>query len=87
MLAACKVDKIDQKKECRVVKLRFNHTASIHLFSKNKYISDLDSAHIAESNDKRIVEVAEAAKATTRAIKSFSFLWIFMHGCLLYSAV
>ncbi|WP_299879796.1 PhoH family protein [uncultured Cocleimonas sp.] len=63
MLAACKVDKIDQKKECRVVKLRFNDSASIHLFSKNKYESDLDAAHIAESNDKRIVEVAEAAQS------------------------
>lgn len=62
MLASCKVDKVDHKNHCRVVKMRYNHSASIHLFSKNTYESDIDSTHIAESNDKRIVEVAEAAQ-------------------------
>lgn len=63
MLASCKVDKVDQKQGNRIVKLRFNHSASIHLFAKKQYETDLDSAHIAESNDKRIVEVAEAAQS------------------------
>lgn len=63
MLATCKVDKVDHKKEYRVVKLRYNHSASIHLFAKTHYDNQLDTAHLAESNDKRIVEVAEAAQS------------------------
>lgn len=62
MLAACKVEKVDQKKEVRVVKMRYNGTALIHLFTKVKYHTDYDTAHLKESNDKRIIEIAEAAQ-------------------------
>lgn len=61
MLAACKVSEVDFKNDCRIVKMK-NETTNIHLFAKIKYDSDMDTSHIDESNDKRIVEVASAAQ-------------------------
>ena len=61
MLATCKVSEVDFKNNCRIVKMKYDNTI-IHLFAKTKYDSDIDSAHLDESNDKRIVEVASAAQ-------------------------
>ena len=61
MLATCKVSEVDYKNSCRIVKMKHNNTI-IHLFAKIKYDSDIDTAHLDESNDKRIVEVASAAQ-------------------------
>lgn len=61
MLATTKVNEVDFKNNCRIVKMKQDDT-NIHLFAKTKYESDLDSNHIDESNDKRIIEVANAAQ-------------------------
>lgn len=61
MLAKCKVSEVDFKNECRIVKMK-NEAINIHLFAKIKYDSDIDTNHLDESNDKRIVEVASAAQ-------------------------
>ena len=88
MLAAAKVDKIDQKNDYRVVKLRLNGSASIHLFSKKHYQCDVDSAHINESNDKRIVEVAEACQSYYKGHKvSFVSLDIYARMFGLFAGV
>ena len=39
-----------------------NEDVNIHLFAKVKYDSDIDMSHLDESNDKRIVEVANASQ-------------------------
>lgn len=61
MLATCKVSQVDIKNECRIVKLKLDDI-NIHLFAKIKYACDLDSNHLDESNDKRIVEIANTAQ-------------------------
>lgn len=61
MLASSKVSSVDSKHNCRIVKMK-HEDINIHLFAKIKYESDLDSSHLDESNDKRIVEVANAAQ-------------------------
>lgn len=60
-LAEAKVKEVDIAKECRVVKM-YNQDCIVHLMSKNRYDSDIESRHISESNDKRIIEVADIAK-------------------------
>lgn len=60
-LADSKIKEVDINENCRVVKL-YNGEYIVHLITKNKYESDVEINHIAESNDKRIVEVAEVAK-------------------------
>ncbi|KHG33866.1 PhoH family protein [Sulfurospirillum sp. MES] len=62
MLASCKVVEVDSNADVRVVKMRFEDTIAIHLFSKNSYESDMNATFLNESNDKRIVEAAAAAK-------------------------
>ncbi|WP_041962335.1 PhoH family protein [Sulfurospirillum cavolei] len=62
MLASCKVVEVDSNEDVRVVKMRFEDTIAIHLFSKNSYESDMNATFLNESNDKRIVEAAAAAK-------------------------
>jgi PhoH-like ATPase len=61
MLATCKVSEVDFRNDCRIVKMK-QESVIIHLFAKIKYESDIDSNHIDESNDKRIVEVASSAQ-------------------------
>ncbi len=61
MLATCKVSGVDFKNSCKIVKMK-QGDINLHLFAKEKYLSDIDSNHIDESNDKRIVEVANSAQ-------------------------
>lgn len=61
MLASSKVSGVDSKNGCRIVKMK-HEDVNIHLFAKVKYDSDIDTSHLDESNDKRIVEVANAAQ-------------------------
>jgi PhoH-like ATPase len=61
MLASSKVSSVDSKNGCRIVKMK-HEDINIHLFAKVKYDSDIDSSHLDESNDKRIVEVANASQ-------------------------
>lgn len=61
MLASCKVSEVDLKNNYRIVKMK-HEEMNIHLFAKAKYETDLDTAHLDESNDKRIVEVANASQ-------------------------
>ncbi|WP_024954144.1 PhoH family protein [Sulfurospirillum arcachonense] len=61
MLAASKVSEVDFKNNCRIVKMKLDDI-NLHLFAKVKYDSDIDTNHLDESNDKRIVEVATASQ-------------------------
>ncbi len=67
-LAEAKVKEVDIAKDCRVVKL-YNGDCIIHLMTKNIYESDIESRHIAESNDKRIIEVADIARSYYKGSK------------------
>lgn len=60
-LAKAKIKEIDYKKEFKVVKL-LNNQVELHIISKDKYESEFIEHNIAESNDKRIIEIAEVAK-------------------------
>lgn len=63
LIGDCKEEetKVD-KKSNSVVKYITKKGARIHIISLNKYESDIDSNHLKECNDKRIVEVAAFAK-------------------------
>ena len=61
MLATCKVSEVDSKHNYRIVKMK-HEDMNIHLFAKETYETDLDTAHLDESNDKRIVEIANASQ-------------------------
>ncbi len=60
-LAKTKIKEVDYRKQFKVVKL-YDDNLEIHIISKDKYESEMLSHNIAESNDKRIIEVAEVAK-------------------------
>jgi len=60
-LAKTKVKEVDYKKNFKVVKL-YDDQIEIHIISKDKYESEMLSHNIAESNDKRIIEVAQLAR-------------------------
>ena len=60
LLAKANVDDIVLKKEFKIVKLSFENI-KIHIISKEKYESEIFTHNIAESNDKRIIEVATVA--------------------------
>lgn len=60
-LADAKVKEVDFEENYKVVKL-YNGEYQIHLISKDKYDTSIEYNHIAESNDKRIIEIAEAAR-------------------------
>ncbi len=60
-LAQTKIKEIDYKKDFKVVKL-YDDNIEIHIISKDKYESEVLAHNIAESNDKRIIEVAKVAK-------------------------
>jgi PhoH-like ATPase len=61
-LADSKVKEVDIAENCRVVKL-YNGNYNIHLMTKNAYESDIEARHIAEGNDKRIIETADMARS------------------------
>jgi len=60
-LAKMKIKEIDYKKSYKVVKL-YHENIDIHVISKDIYESEMLVHNIAESNDKRIIEVAQVAK-------------------------
>ena len=60
-LARAKTKEIDYKKNFKVVKL-IDESIEVHIISKDIYESEMLEHNLAESNDKRIIEVAELAK-------------------------
>lgn len=60
-LAKTKIKEVDYKKDFKVVKL-IDENIEIHIISKDRYKSEMLEHNLAESNDKRIIEVAEIAK-------------------------
>ncbi|MDD5372823.1 MAG: PhoH family protein [Sulfurimonas sp.] len=60
-LASTKIKEIDYKPNYKVVKL-YKDDIIIHIISKDKYETQIEQHHISESNDKRIIEVAEVAR-------------------------
>ena len=60
-LAKTELLEVENFGDFKVVKLLEEH-AEIHIISKEHYNADVDMTHISESNDKRIIEVAEIAK-------------------------
>ena len=60
-LAKTKIKEIDYKKDFKVVKL-YDEDIELHIIAKDKYESEMLEHNIAESNDKRIIEVASLAK-------------------------
>jgi PhoH-like ATPase len=60
-IAEAKVKEVDHEGAYKVVKL-LHAPHQIHLISKNHYETAIEYNHTAESNDKRIIEVAEVAR-------------------------
>lgn len=60
-LAKTKIKEVVHKRNFKVVKL-YDDQIEIHIISKDKYESEMLAHNIAESNDKRIIEVAEVAR-------------------------
>lgn len=67
-LASTKIKEIDIKQNYKVVKL-YKDNLIVHIISKDKYETVVEQHHISESNDKRIIEVAEVAKEYYRGQK------------------
>lgn len=61
LIASCKVKEVDYRRDFKVVKMVKDHM-SIHLMAKDIYDCAIEYNHIKESNDKRIVEIAELAR-------------------------
>jgi len=62
-LAKAKILKIDHKKSAKIVKLlNQDDNVELHIISKDSYETQIEQHNLSESNDKRIVEVAEFAK-------------------------
>lgn len=62
-LAKSKILKIEHKKNVKIIKLlNEDDDIQIHIISKEAYDTQIEQHNIAESNDKRIIEVAELAK-------------------------
>jgi len=62
-LANAKILKIDHKRNAKIVKLLSeDDNVELHIISKDKYEAQIEQHNLSESNDKRIVEVAEFAK-------------------------
>ncbi len=68
MLAKMKTKEVDFKKNYQVVKLALEDT-EIHIIAKDSYKSEVSPYNIAESNDKRIIEVASVAKEYYKGLK------------------
>lgn len=67
-LADAKVKEVDFEDNYKIVKL-YNDKYQIHLISKDKYETSIEYNHIAESNDKRIIEIAEVAREYYKGCK------------------
>ncbi len=62
-LAKAKILKIDHKKNAKIVKLlNQDDNVELHIISKDTYETQMEQHNLSESNDKRIIEVAEFAK-------------------------
>ena len=61
LLAKAKTKEVDYKNHFKVVKLLVD-TMELHLISKDRYESEMLEHNLAESNDKRIIEIAEIAQ-------------------------
>ncbi|NKQ40530.1 MAG: phosphate starvation-inducible protein PhoH [Sulfurovum sp.] len=68
LLAKAKVKEADHKNGYKVAKF-FIYTLVIHIVSKDKYDTDLESGYISESNDKRIIETAMVAQQYYKGLK------------------
>ncbi len=60
-LASTKIKEIDYKPNYKVVKL-YKDDIVLHIISKDSYDTQIEQHHLSESNDKRIIEVAEVAR-------------------------
>lgn len=61
LLAKAKTKEVDYKKHFKVVKMLLG-TLELHLISKDHYEREMLEHNLAESNDKRIIEIAEIAQ-------------------------
>lgn len=61
LLAKMKIKEVDYKKNYKVVKL-IGETLTLHIISKDAYDTDIEQHFLSESNDKRIIEVAEISQ-------------------------
>lgn len=68
LLAKAKVKEAHHKDGYKVAKF-FIDDIVIHIISKDRYETDIDSVYTSESNDKRIIEVAVVAQAYYKGLK------------------
>lgn len=69
LLARAKVKEAYHNENYKIAKL-FIGALVIHIISKDKYETDLDSTHMNESNDKRIIEIAGVAQNYYKGLKT-----------------
>lgn len=69
ILARAKVKEADHKNGYQVAKFYVDDLV-IHIISKDHYETDIDTAYLSESNDKRILEVATVAQQYYKGIKT-----------------
>lgn len=67
-LASTKTKEVDFKHDYKVVKM-YKENIEIHIISKDRYESEMLEHNIAESNDKRIIEVAQVAQEYYKGLK------------------
>ena len=68
LLAKAKTKEVDYKKHYKIVKMKYE-TLELHLISKDQYESEILEHNLAESNDKRIIEIAELAQEHYKGAK------------------
>ncbi len=68
LLSKAKVKEADHNEGFKVAKLYIG-SLNIHIMSMERYQSDIDQSHISESNDKRIIEIAELAQKHYKGMK------------------
>ena len=61
LLAKMKIKEVDYKKNYKVVKF-VGETMNLHIISKDAYDTQIEQHFLSESNDKRIIEVAEISQ-------------------------
>ena len=69
LLARAKVKEAYHNENYKIAKL-FIDKLVIHIISKDRYEADIDSAHMNESNDKRIIEIAGIAQNYYKGLKT-----------------
>ncbi len=69
LLARAKVKAADHNNGYKIAKI-FIDELMIHIISKDRYETDIDMTHIAESNDKRIIEIAGVAQKYYKGLKT-----------------